>query len=435
MKNILIISYIYPPYNAPAARRPYSWAKYLDKSKYKVTVLTCSNPDSSLGMDRSMNVDLPNVTLVKVKSSLKSNISKDLRDSNTIHNSSGLKTKVKGYVVKVGSYFLIPDKAIFWYSNVKKYLSANAGLLENMDVVITTSPAMTNHLIGMFVKENFPKIKLIGDLRDYHYIGGHQLHSPWPLSLLHKRFENKILNKADKVTFISNAMRDIYAKHYQKNAEKFSVIYNGFDADDFNVETNAVTSNSEKIRIFYAGSFYGGIRSPKGLLQLLDWAIEEGLMSLDDVEVVIAGNFEKSLQDEMASFKSYAVVDYIGKIPRNEVLKQYQQSTILWLIVGEKLSHYTGVPLKFYEYLAANKYIINFAPNASEPSALINQFNLGANFDINNDSKKAQMKKWEAILTEWKKNQLEISSQEDVLTIFNRKNQTKKLESILESLD
>ncbi|MFT6601868.1 MAG: glycosyltransferase involved in cell wall biosynthesis [Dokdonia donghaensis] len=435
MKNILIISYIYPPYNAPAARRPYSWAKYLDKSKYKVTVLTCSNPDSSLGMDSSMDNALPGVDLIAVKSLLRSNIGTDLRSAKMDSTSNGLKTTLKKGIVKIGSHLLIPDKAIFWYKGAKKYLSEKKDFIDALDIVISTSPSMTNHLLGMHIKKMNPNVQLIGDLRDYHYIHGQELHSPWPLSLFHKRFENKILKKADKITFISNAMRDIYAEHYQKNAEKFSVIYNGFDADDFNVETKAVASSSEKIRIFYAGSFYGGIRSPKGLLQLLDWAIEEGLMSLDDVEVVIAGNFEKSLQDEMASFKSYTVVDYIGKIPRNEVLKQYQASTILWLIVGEKLSHYTGVPLKFYEYLAANKYMMNFAPNASEPSALIDTYNLGSNFDINNDSKKVQMKKWEAILTEWKKSQLEVASQEDVLTIFNRKNQTKKLESILESLD
>ena len=430
MKNILIISYIYPPYNAPAARRPYSWAKYLDKSKYKVTVLTCSNPDSSLGMDSSMNNALPNVELVAVKSLLKSNIGTELRSAKMDSTSNGLKTTLKKGVVKLGSHLLIPDKAIFWYKEAKKYLSKNKDLINALDIVISTSPSMTNHLLGMQVKKMNPRVQLIGDLRDYHYIHGQELHSPWPLSLFHKRFENKILKKADRVTFISNAMRDIYAKHYQKNAEKFSVIYNGFDADDFNVETDAVASSSEKVRIFYAGSFYGGIRSPKGLLQLLDWAIEEGLMSLDDVEVVIAGNFEKSLQEEMARFKSYAIVSYIGKIPRNEVLKQYQQSTILWLIVGEKLSHYTGVPLKFYEYLAANKYIMNFAPNASEPSALIDTYNLGSNFDIHNDSKEEQLDKLRMMMNEWRSNKLSVASQEKVMAIFDRKNQTKLLEKL-----
>lgn len=431
MKNVLIISYIYPPYNAPAARRPYSWAKYLDKTKYNITVLTCSNPDSSLGKDSSMNNELPLVKLVTAKSKLKSSVGADLRNAKMDSGAKGVKSKVKAGVVKFGSYLLIPDKAIFWYSNAKKYLNENQDFVNTLDIVISTSPSMTNHLLGMYLKKKKPNINLIGDLRDYHYIFGHKIHSPWPLSLFHKKFEKNILKKADNLTFISKAMCTIYSDHYPKYASKFSVIYNGFDKDDFTIEKSNHKIGRDKIRIFYAGSFYGGIRSPKGLLQLIDWAIEEGIMAIDDIEVIIAGNFEKSLQEEMSRFKSYKIVNYIGKIPRNEVIKQYQKATILWLIVGEKLAHYTGVPLKFYEYLAANKYIVNFAPNKSEPSALINTYNLGANFDIHNDSKAKQLEVWKSIILKWKMDGLVVPSQESVLSIFDRKNQAKLLENII----
>ncbi|WP_405252739.1 glycosyltransferase [Dokdonia sp. Asnod3-C12] len=432
MKNILIISYIYPPYNAPAARRPYSWAKYLDKTKYNVTVLTCSNPDSSLGVDDTMNNELPHVKLIGIKSKLNNNLGAGFRNAKMQAGSPGIKSKLKSKIVQLGTYFLIPDKAIFWYANAKKYLKQNNDFVSNLDIVISTSPSMTNHLLGMYLKQLQPKLKLIGDLRDYHYIEGQQLHSPWPLSLFHKRFERNILHKADKITFISNAMREIYANHYKKDSAKFSVIYNGFDQDDFSVEKTLIKEKSSKIRIFYAGSFYGGVRSPKGLLQLIDWAVEDKLMTLDDVEVVIAGNFEKSLQEEMAIFKSYKTVNYIGKIPRNEVIKQYEQSTILWLIVGEQISHYTGVPLKFYEYLAANRFIMNFAPNKSEPTALIKKYDLGANVDIHNDTKEEQLKVWGIMISKWQLDGLNVAPQDDVLSIFDRKNQTTLLEKLID---
>lgn len=434
MKNILIISYIYPPYNAPAARRPYSWAKYLDKSKYDVTVLTCSNPDSSLGMDSSMDNTLPDVTLLKIKSALNSNVGSDLRDANLTTTQSGVKTKLKQRLVKVGSYFLIPDKAIFWYANVKKYLKNNKDLLEAIDVVITTSPAMTNHLLGMRIKRKYPNIKLIGDIRDYHYIGAHKVYSPWPLSLFHRKFEKNILRKADKITFISNAMRDMYKEHYKKEASKFSVIYNGFDPDDFTIEKSNHSIGRDKIRIFYAGSFYGGIRSPKGLLQLLDWGIEEGLLTLEDFEITIAGNFESDLQDKMATYTSYKNVNYIGKISRNEVIEYYQNSSILWLIVGEQLIHYTGVPLKFYEYLAAHKYIINFAPSTSEPTSLIDRYDLGTSIDINNEDKTVQLAALSKILNTWRSQNLSRSNVKEALETFDRKNQTQLLENIIDEL-
>ena len=36
-KNVLIISYSYPPSNVPAAQRPYTVAKYLNKDVFDVT--------------------------------------------------------------------------------------------------------------------------------------------------------------------------------------------------------------------------------------------------------------------------------------------------------------------------------------------------------------------------------------------------------------
>src|SRR5690606_39089025 len=53
MKKLFIISYSFPPSNAPAAQRPYTIAKYLGREGYNVSVLSCSNQDSSLGLEEN----------------------------------------------------------------------------------------------------------------------------------------------------------------------------------------------------------------------------------------------------------------------------------------------------------------------------------------------------------------------------------------------
>jgi hypothetical protein len=95
-KKVLIISYSYPPANVPAAQRPYSLAKYLDKTKYKVKVLTCANPDSSLGFDQSMNTDIEDVEVVKVKSAFNLNSQREVKKS-TMHTEDkiGFNQKIK----------------------------------------------------------------------------------------------------------------------------------------------------------------------------------------------------------------------------------------------------------------------------------------------------------------------------------------------------
>ena len=145
-------------------------------------------------------------------------------------------------------------------------------------------------------------------------------------------------------------MQDIYSKYYTKLNSKFSVVYNGFDMSDFKDLDIAKTQNN-KLTLFYAGSFYRGVRSPIPLLKIVDKLIEKEKITTNEIEIRIAGNFENELIDEIKNYNSYACINFIGKIPRAKVLTHLVSADLLWLIVGEKSTHYTGVPIKFFEYL------------------------------------------------------------------------------------
>jgi hypothetical protein len=54
MKKVLIISYSYPPSQAPAAQRPFYLAKYLNKEIWEVHVVTPKFSDSSMGHDKNI---------------------------------------------------------------------------------------------------------------------------------------------------------------------------------------------------------------------------------------------------------------------------------------------------------------------------------------------------------------------------------------------
>jgi hypothetical protein len=65
--NILIISYYYPPLQSIATNRIYSFAKYLNKEKYNITVLTV---DNGIAIDDSQLLEHVEVIRVKEKSLL-----------------------------------------------------------------------------------------------------------------------------------------------------------------------------------------------------------------------------------------------------------------------------------------------------------------------------------------------------------------------------
>ena len=99
MKKILIISYNYPPDNAPAAQRPAAFHKYLETNSI---VLTPENAVSALGSEKEIDKDLEeNVIRFGSVSILNSNAASIIQ-----------KSKGKSLKKRIFNELKIPDKAI-----------------------------------------------------------------------------------------------------------------------------------------------------------------------------------------------------------------------------------------------------------------------------------------------------------------------------------
>lgn len=377
-KNILIIAYAYPPNNVAGAQRPYALAKYLDKAKYNVKVITCKNPDLPMGKNPDFDQHIEGVELIEVKSKIGDSASK-LRQNNPIKTNVKISSKLKSFLFKTAQRLIFPDKGMFWYPEVKSFLKKNNELVKNTDVIFSTSPGVTNHRIASFIKKQNSKAKWIADFRDFNYVEHWEFKSGIK-AILHKKLEASIIRKADEVTFVTQTMQKAYQKFYPKHDQKMHCVYNGFDKSDF-PEMVQQLRDTEKLSFFYAGSFYNGLRSPFPLMQLVDKAIQDKLLSKEDVQIRIAGNIEDEIKQQIGKFESNQCLNFLGSIPRTEVIKQMSEVTFLWLIVANIKAHYQTIPIKIFEYIAARKPIVNFAPATAESSQIIEANNLGFNFD------------------------------------------------------
>ena len=280
--NILIISYAYPPNNAAGAQRPYAIAKYLDKTKYNVTVLTCENPSTPLGINRGFDPSLEGVKLIKLKSFLGSS-------SDGLRVKSGeKKNSIKRILFSLAQWLVFPDKAMFWYPNIKSFLKKNKQLMEKTDIVISTAPGVTNHKIARYIKRKNNQIQWLADFRDFYYTN-HWEEKLGLKPLLHKILERSIVKEASTLSFVTQTMKNAYQQAYPKFRNKMHSVYNGFDLDTV---SDLSSIKSGKITFFYAGTFYNGIRSPLPLLQLLDRAFELNDLKPDEVVIQIAGNID-----------------------------------------------------------------------------------------------------------------------------------------------
>lgn len=420
-KKILIISYGYPPSNVPAAQRPHAVARYLNKEEFDVTVVTCGNRDNYWGINEGFNPELPEVKLITISSIIGGGMLAWRNNTEKVKVKRDFINRLKRLLFRFLSSLIVPDKAIFWYPRVRKYLLQNKILINETDVVFTTSPSFSNHLLGKFIKSRGSDIFWVCEFRDFHFIETVESASNIK-QIINKRLEYNILKHADKVSFISHSMREIYSNHFNRLSNKFGVIYNGFDLTDFrDLDIHKIIN--ERLTIFYAGSFYKGVRSPIPLLKILDNLIEKRTVSAGDIEIRIAGNFESELYEDIKKYNSFVFVNFIGKIPRSEVLSHLVSSDLLWLIVGNKSTHYTGVPIKFFEYLGARRPIINFAPKQSEPTKIISQNKLGWSFDTASFDLERSTEIFEHIIENYRRGLLSDRLEKKVIPEFDRRHQ------------
>jgi hypothetical protein len=374
-KNILIISYAYPPNNVAGAQRPYALAKYLDKFKYNVIVITCKNPDLPLGKNGNFDPNLEGVKILHIKSKV-GNIIGNLRQNKNHLKKKSISIFVKSIVFKLAQLFIFPDKAMFWLGNVKHFLKNNPQLIDNADVIFSTSPGVTNHQIALYIKKQKKKIQWIADFRDFNYLENWE-EKKGIKPFLHKKLEYNIIKEATNLTFVTNTMLQAYQRHYKSFAHKMLSVYNGFEMEEVN--NDASSSVNDQLVFFYAGTFYNGLRSPLPLLQLVDKALEENIIDSSKIKIQIAGNIDEQTKLQMSKYNSYTCIDFLGNLPRTQVLDYMNKSTFLWLIVANIKSHYQTIPIKFYEYMATKRPIINFAPNDAEVSYIIKENQMGFN--------------------------------------------------------
>lgn len=415
--NILIISYAYPPNNAAGAQRPYAMAKYLDKTKYNVTVLTCENPSTPLGINRDFDPSLEGVKLIKIKSFLGSS-------SDGLRVKSGeKKNSIKRILFSLAQWLVFPDKAMFWYPNIKSFLKKNKQLMEKTDIVISTAPGVTNHKIARYIKRKNNHIQWLADFRDFYYTN-HWEEKLGLKPLLHKILERSIVKEASTLSFVTQTMKNAYQQAYPKFRNKMHSVYNGFDLDTV---SDLSSIKSGKITFFYAGTFYNGIRSPLPLLQLLDRAFELNDLKPDEVVIQIAGNIDDPMKQQMTKFLSFQCIEFLGLIPKNQVLKYMKESTFLWLIVGNIKAHYQTVPIKLFEYIATKKPIVNFAPSISESTQIIQSNQLGYNFNTLDFELSSAYLEFKKLIADAKNKDFDAIYQ-NRKSIFTWENQIKKIE-------
>src|SRR5919106_3893985 len=262
---------------------------------------------------------------------------------------------------------LVPDASVPW--NLTAIPAAiRIARREAIDVVLTTSPPGSVHLVGAAVKRVL-RVPWVADLRDSLVAHPHRRAESVLVrakELVGERVARLVAARADAIVAAADAIAD-EARGLSPRG-RVVTIPNGCDFDDF---AGLEYRSGERFRITHAGSFFGK-RDPRPFLTALS---ESGL---DDVVARFVGDFRAADREWAEQLGLGDRLELIPYLSRRRALELQRDSEALLLLIPDAGGRGKGVLSgKVFEYLAAERPILAAVPPDGAAAKLIEETGAG----------------------------------------------------------
>ncbi|TVR76797.1 MAG: glycosyl transferase [Saprospirales bacterium] len=377
-RKVLIVTYYWPPSGGAGVQRWLKFSKYLPKFGWKPVVYTPENPyfflkDKSLLKDVNSEVEVIKRKIwepYQLAAFLSREKSKKLNTSNLDHKTDK-KSLLKQFITYIRANWIIPDPRKYWIGPSVKFLKSLVDK-NNINIIVTTGPPHSMHLIGYNLKKLRPGLKWIADFRD-----------PWskldfydslPITRKtmesHKRLEKLVVDTADVVLATSPSMHQQLEPF---DLQKFYCITNGYDPEDFpQITANKKTTN--KIKIVHTG-LLNSDRNPSNLWEGLKAWINENPEQSEGLSIVCPGNVDMEIENSLSSDPHLGNhFHFPGYIERSDLQLVYHDTDIFLLLVNNTHNSRVNIPGKLFEYIATGKRILAICNEKDDVAKILKNF-------------------------------------------------------------
>ena len=407
LKEILFISYYFPPFSKILSIRAAEFTKRLVKNGYKIFVVSSKS---------NKNAHKDGELLRKVKSPMIKNTK--------VFNLSFAKEGFQSNIKKTTLYFEIFNLVLFLYWIPLAFLASRRIIKKNnIKLIYVSAPPFFTLLLGYLLKFSC-KIPLIIEYRDpWSY-------NPYLKDTMTKSIENfylkmekSILKSADWIITISEGMKQFLLDNFPETRNKrIGAIPHGINIDD--VEKITKRSNIPKeITFTFTGNLYG-LRDLEPLIRIVSTSHELGKLNNISLNINIFGRYDSKHLTSL--FKKYDVYKYFhleGFVPRDVCLEEVLNSSLA-LHVGENLN-YPTLSFKILEYLSMRKKIVYIGREDSYTAKFLEKYGLGITLPINDHD--LGLKRFEELIEGLKKQTFQANISSDDLYKFTWDERTNDL--------
>jgi glycosyltransferase involved in cell wall biosynthesis len=359
--KVLLVTLHFPPGGGGGVQRPLKFATHLPALGIETHVLA---PDMPGAAPADAELELPTQAWIH---RVRYVGPRGGRPAERLSGTQGLE-RLGTQAALLGRRLLVPDENVPW-STVALPVAIRLARREGIDVVLTTSPPPSLHLLGAAVKRA-TGAAWVADLRDP--LGAHPHRRGYESRLARLKesavggVARLVSSQADAIVAASDAIADEARALHPKG--KVATIANGCDFDDF---AGLEHHDADRLRITHAGSFHGK-RDPKPFLRAL---AESGL---EDVVVRFAGDLRAADREYAEELGLGERVELLGYVSRRHSLELQRDSEALLLLIPESGGRGRAVVTgKIFEYLAAERPILAAVPPDGAAAELVRETGSG----------------------------------------------------------
>ena len=358
--KILLVTMYFPPAGGGGVQRPLKLAQYLPALGIDTHVLA---PDDPKWVHRDPDLRVPTqawVHRVRYVGPRARRPAEELRAAPAGLERALLQAQV------TARRLLLPDASVSW--NLTAIPAAiRIVRSEGIDVVVTTSPPGSVHLVGAAV-QRATSARWLADLRDPLVANQHRRSDTAGTRVrqaTNEQLARLVARRADAISCVSEAIAEEVRGLGARGIVR--TVPNGCDFDDF---AGLEYRPAPRFRITHTGSFFGK-RDPRPFLQALR-------DSEVDAVARFVGDFRSSDRAWADTLGLGDRLELVPYAPRAESLRLQRDSEALLLLVPDAGGRGRGVLSgKVFEYLAAGRPILAVVPPDGAAADLIRETGAG----------------------------------------------------------
>jgi glycosyltransferase involved in cell wall biosynthesis len=435
MKDVLIITYYWPPSGGSGVQRWLKFVKYLPQFGYVPHVYTVENGEYPV-IDYSLEKDIPKEAIIIKKPIIEpygfyKKLLGHKKNKKLGHgfvgerNKSGFKKLMHSFALWVRGNFFIPDARVLWVKPSVEFLSDYVKS-NNIKTIISTGTPHSMHLIAQGVKQR-TGVKWIADFRDpwtgVYYLKDMKLSNS--SFQKHLKLEKEVLLNCDVITTVGNHLaKNLLALVKEKDiTDKIVVLPNGFDRE-LNFEQH--NELDKKFSIVYIGLFSKEQNHPD-FWRALSSCVDDNADFAKDLELKCVGNIDPSIEEAIIENNLLPYFKKVGFVSHSEAENYQRNAQVLLLSINNYPGAKEMLTGKLFEYIASGRPILCLGPQDGDAAAVINNTSTGEIAEWDDENKiKSILKKYYAL---YKSN--DLNAHPIHLEKYHRKNLTEALTKLL----